>query len=276
MEAGAASTRKWQELLDKAFQGDIEAFGDLCQGYLYPGLYAYALKVLKNSHDAEDVVQDVLEYLLTRSYYRTIRQRDLAGFTGCVRTIIHNMMVSRFRARKLIRFVVTHETLTHLEQAGVSADVLQRLAPLQEEQPCARQRFLAMLATAIEEDLTESLKARILRYSRHTYYRRHEFSPEILQHQSGGNPVQEAIEQREIAKIFYTEIRPQLTEEEWQIFYHRYCTEGFTYQRYSEETGIPITTLHSRWKKVRNLILNHSKLRAYWEKNDRENYRNEE
>jgi RNA polymerase sigma factor (sigma-70 family) len=270
MEEGAASIRKWQELLDKAFQGDREAFGDLCQKYLYTGLYAYALKVLKNPYDAEDVVQDVLEYLLTRSYYRTIRRRDLAGFTRCVRTIIHNMMVSQFRARKRIRFVVTHQTLAHLEQAGVSAEVLQRLTSLQAEQPCARQTFLAMLATVLKDDLTETLQAWILKYSRYAHHRWHALSPEILQRQHEANPVQETVEQAEIAEIFYAEIRPQLTEEEWQVFYHRSCTEGFTYQRYSEQTGIPITTLHSRWKKVRNLILNHTKLRAYWEKNDRE------
>jgi RNA polymerase sigma factor (sigma-70 family) len=270
METGAANTRTWQEFLDKAFQGDCEAFGDLCQRYLYTYLYAYALKEIKNSCDAEDVVQDVLEYLLTRSYYRTIRQRDLAGFTRCIRTITHNMMISRFRVRKRTRFVVTHETLTNLEQDGESAKVLQRLAPLQEKQPCAQQTFLAMLATTLEGDLTESLKARILRYSRHTYSRWHELSPKILQRHSEGNSVQKAIEQREIAEIFYTEIRPQLTEEEWQVFYHRSCTEGFTYQRYSEQTGIPITTLHSRWKKVRNMILNHTKLRAYWAENDKD------
>lgn len=46
----------WQEILNKALGGDPEALGILCQDYLKPKVYAFAMNMLKNPQDAEDPV----------------------------------------------------------------------------------------------------------------------------------------------------------------------------------------------------------------------------
>ena len=60
-----AGKEAWQEVLNRALEGDIQQLGRLCQEYLKPKLYPFALTLLKNSHDAEDVVQDAFARLLT-------------------------------------------------------------------------------------------------------------------------------------------------------------------------------------------------------------------
>ena len=68
----------WQEILEKALDGDTEALGQLCQGHLRPKAFSFALKFLKNPHDAEDVVQDVFEKVLNN--YQRITARDVKRF----------------------------------------------------------------------------------------------------------------------------------------------------------------------------------------------------
>ncbi len=63
----------------------MEQFGRLCQEYLRPKIYPFALTLLRNRDDAEDVVQEVFARLLT--HYQRIRKRALASFEAFVITL---------------------------------------------------------------------------------------------------------------------------------------------------------------------------------------------
>lgn len=88
----------WQERLETALAGDQEALGMVCQHYLRPKVYALTLKILKNPHDAEDIVQDTFARLLT--HQQNIRKQTLAGFEAFVIGIAKNACIDLIRKRK--------------------------------------------------------------------------------------------------------------------------------------------------------------------------------
>lgn len=69
-----------QKLLDEAFTGDIDAFGELYRKYLEPSMVKYARKYLKNETDAEDVVQKIFVYLFEKSRYLNIHEKAIDDF----------------------------------------------------------------------------------------------------------------------------------------------------------------------------------------------------
>ena len=81
-----------QLLVKRAKRGNVDAFGMLYEKY-YKKMYAYALYLLKNPQDAEDVVsQAVMEA------YQTIGQlRKDAGFSGWMGQIVANHCKRKMR-----------------------------------------------------------------------------------------------------------------------------------------------------------------------------------
>jgi len=264
MGTEASGTGYWQDLLNRAMEGDADAFGALWQEYLSPKrLYPYALQLLGNSYDAEDVVQSMFAYLFERSYYRKIKKRSLNSFEGYVRKMTYNMYVNHLRKQKQTYFIITNQTLEQLKLARVSDDLLKQLEDIQQQGPVGREKFLDLLATLIGNGLTDTLEALILRYSRYERKRWRPLSTEIIQQHLSRNTVQEDIEQSEIERIFYDETRSELTEDEWNVLYHKHCTKDFSFRKFSEQTGIPLMTLYSQYHKAREKILKNRKLRTY-------------
>lgn len=264
MGAADSGEAYWQTCLDRALEGDHEAFGELWQEYLRPQkVLPYAAKLLKNPHDAEDVSHDVFLYLYDQAYYRTIRRRDLDGFTLCVCKMTYNMAMDHFRRHKRTRFVITSQTLEQLKLSGVSEDVLALLETLQRERPVGRQKFVDLLASLLRKKFTAWLKGIILKYSRYEYARWEPYSDDILPRGAEPRNPQAECEYTELLQIV-EEVRSQISEDEWEVLYHKHTADNFSYQKYSEETGIPVTTLHSRYQRAREKILTHKKVQGYW------------
>ena len=51
--SAAEQYEDWQILLDRAFEGDSDALGQICQDYLKPKLYSFALRWLKHPQGAD-------------------------------------------------------------------------------------------------------------------------------------------------------------------------------------------------------------------------------
>lgn len=141
MEVGMASTVQgkdiWQETLEHALEGDVQQLGHLCQDYLRPKLYSFALSLLKNQTDAEDVVQDAFVSLLT--HYQQIRKRELASFESFVTTMVRNLCRDLWKKKKP----------TELESDNRATST----APHKE---IDRQNLLIALCFEVQQNLTES------------------------------------------------------------------------------------------------------------------------
>ena len=265
MEATDRADEAWQQMLDRALTGDLNAFGRLWQEYLRPQkIYPLVLEYIKNSHDAEDLTQDVFVHLFERGYYQRIRRRDLAGFEGCVRRMAYNAVIDHFRATRQVVFVMTPEVIVELRSAGVAEPLLVRLTALTAAQPVNRTTFTQFLADALGDALTDALKIALLRLCRCAQPYCATASPDTLLDYADEMTMQAELEQRELAAIVH-EVRGQLRPEEWDVFAAKHTAPDFTYRSYAKRTGIPVTTLHSRYQRVRDVILTHHKLRAYWE-----------
>lgn len=100
MHGGQPAKLEEASLVQRACKGDVNAFDLLCTRLEGP-LYGYAYGMVRNSHDAEDIVQESLLRL-----YRSMRSSKLRS-GGSVRsyafTIAHNLAVdSRRRARPTV------------------------------------------------------------------------------------------------------------------------------------------------------------------------------
>lgn len=91
-------TRDWQKVLTRALAGDIEAMGEICQNYLRPKVFPFALSCLKQKQDAEDVVQGVFEKLVT--YAHNIRKHELRSFEAFVITMTRHACLDFMRRQR--------------------------------------------------------------------------------------------------------------------------------------------------------------------------------
>ena len=259
-------TRDWQVVLDRALNGNREALGDFWTGYLYPYVvYPYAFKQLRQHEDAEDAAHKVCVYLLEKNYYRKIRHRDVEGYGNCVRQMTKNVCINMFRARKHTQYVVTSQTIEQLRVADMAAEWLQRLEMLQPLRPVAEQTFTQLVQHHIGEVAATQYLTLIRRYSRYEYRRWKQPAEHFGGMTAEGNSALEDVVANEIREIVTQEIRPRVKEEEWDVFYRRHTEKNFSYTHHAAETGIPVSTLHSRYRKVLQTILSCKKLRIYLE-----------
>ena len=136
MDTAPAGKEAWQEVLNRALEGDIQQLGRLCQEYLRPKLYPFALTLLKNSHDAEDVVQEAFARLLTN--YQRIRNRDLKGFESFVMKMVKNLCRDLWKKRKPTEPLPENRATSTTPQDEFD-----------------RQEILASLCSTIQHELTE-------------------------------------------------------------------------------------------------------------------------
>ena len=93
--AAAARARLDADLLARTARGDREAFAQLYDRFSRP-LYATALRILNNSAEAEDIVQDVFLALWEKS--RTFEVARGSAFAWAV-TLTRNRAIDRVRMR---------------------------------------------------------------------------------------------------------------------------------------------------------------------------------
>lgn len=254
-----------QTLLNQAMSGDTEAFERFWCEFLKPEkVFPYALKLLKNPHDAEDVSQEIFVYLFDRLHYRSIRHRDVAGFTRYVRTMVYNMAMDHFRKQKRTRFVITSQTLEQLRLSGVAEEILTTLDGLQRI-PVGRTKFIDILKELLEEKFSTWLQRVILKYSRYEYVRWETYTDEMAGSRiANSNPHTEA-EYRELLRMV-EDVRHVLSDDEWDILFRVYGSDDFSVLAYAKQVGIPASTLYSRLERARAKVLRYKPLQEYWKK----------
>ncbi len=136
MDAAPSGKETWQEMLNNALEGDMEQFGRLCQEHLRPKLYPFALTLLKNQDDANDIVQEAFARLLT--HYQNIRNRDLKGFEAFVMKMVKNLCRDLWKK--------------HKPTGPLPEDRATSTTPQEE---FARKQMLTSLCFTIQQELTE-------------------------------------------------------------------------------------------------------------------------
>ena len=136
MEPATPAKDDWQEILRMALQGgDAAALGRLCQDYLRPKAYPFAVSILKNSHDAEDTVQEVFMRLIANVH--RIRNHGLESFEAFVITMTKNACIDFKRKQKCT------EPLTEEHHVGNSTG-----------EDIARHDFLERVCWRIQRELS--------------------------------------------------------------------------------------------------------------------------
>ncbi len=99
---------RWEELdlIRRAKKGDVDAYGRLYE-MVYTDLYRFALFMLKNPHDAEDVVSDTV----TDSFAGIRRLKAEEAFRGWIFKILTN------KCRKLLKQHVERPVMKEYEEA---------------------------------------------------------------------------------------------------------------------------------------------------------------
>lgn len=126
---------EWQEQLIRALKGDRESLGRLCEGYLKSKTYAYALSLLKNAQDAEDIVQSVFTWLV--EHHGRIRKHSLESFEAFVMRMTKNACLDCLRKQKYTQPIaldhqiadVTGQDVARHEIVEVLQAVVRELSP---------------------------------------------------------------------------------------------------------------------------------------------------
>ena len=135
-------------LISRARTGDEQAFADLVRKY-HAFVYAIVLGIMKNSHDAEEVVQDVFF-----NAYRGLPQlKDTTTFKGWLGEIARNCVRDRLRGQRVdtvsINEVSEHtlqtpdalaEQLIRTEQRALIRGAMESLSP--KDRKIARSYYL--------------------------------------------------------------------------------------------------------------------------------------
>jgi len=244
----------WQELLDKAFESDSEALGELCQKYLRPKLYAYALKFLEDHHNAEEVVQTLFERLVKN--FQNITERSLRGFESCVITMTKNERINFLRKQKSgTSYMLNEKSLQQLAIEHLSEDVLIKLRGIKNKEVVGLKNFSDIIRRTIGSEQTKKRGYLILKYAQ-TWENRSEQPSE-----KHANPdALRSIEQREIKEFVDNDLRSVLSKE-WEVVYLHYGEE-FSYREISKRIGMPTTTIFNYCKKAFEKINTNDDLRA--------------
>ena len=264
MEAEELRAQELQPLLNRALEGDEDAFETLWCRYLEPRkVFPYALKLLKNRSDAEDLTQDIFVHLFDHKHYCAITSRDMPGFTRYVCVMVYNMALDLFRKRKHTRFIITAHTLEQLRLSAVAEEIVVALDSIRKV-PVGRTKFIDMLKDTLAEKFSRRMQTIILKYSRYEYAHCEPLTKTPANHMldDSRNPHKEA-EHQELRRMA-EELRHILSVDEWDILQNAYSTADFSVPAYSRQTGIPASTLYSRLERAREKVLRHKPLQDYW------------
>ena len=115
-----------RELLNDFFKGNMDALGTLWQKCLRSKLYGVAMTWVKNPHDAEDIVQTVLEKIMTNPH--KIRKRELSSFEAFVVTTTKNACRDLLRKQKPSEPIneissIGNPTARTMRRIGITAEI---------------------------------------------------------------------------------------------------------------------------------------------------------
>lgn len=101
-----------ENLILRMADGDRNAFTELYR-QTSSAVYGFALSILKNKHDAEDVMHDA--YI--RAYTAAITYKPMGKPLSWILTIVRNLCMSKIRTGKVCEDISQYENL-----AGIDAD----------------------------------------------------------------------------------------------------------------------------------------------------------
>ena len=118
VDVAGADRDEWQEQLIQALNGDRESLGRLCEGYLRSKTYSYALALLKNAQDAEDIVQSVFTWLV--EHHGSIRKHSLESFEAFVMRMTKNACLDYLRKQKYTQPIAPDHQIADVTDQEVS------------------------------------------------------------------------------------------------------------------------------------------------------------
>lgn len=118
-----------QELIQRAKTGDVQAFSSLYES-IYQDLYRFALYILKNTHDAEDVVSDTVA-----DAWQGIRNlRRTESFKAWIFRILTNKCRRRMRQYADRTMELPEDLTAEPRDIGRDIDVRRAFAALSDEE----------------------------------------------------------------------------------------------------------------------------------------------
>lgn len=118
-----------QELIQRAKTGDVQAFSSLYES-IYQDLYRFALYILKNTHDAEDVVSDTVA-----DAWQGIRNlRRTESFKAWIFRILTNKCRRRMRQYANRTMELPEDLTAEPRDVGRDIDVRRAFAALSDEE----------------------------------------------------------------------------------------------------------------------------------------------
>lgn len=118
-----------QELIQRAKTGDVQAFSSLYES-IYQDLYRFALYILKNTHDAEDVVSDTVA-----DAWQGIRNlRRTESFKAWIFRILTNKCRRRMRQYANRTMELPEDLTAEPRDIGRNIDVRRAFAALSDEE----------------------------------------------------------------------------------------------------------------------------------------------
>lgn len=118
-----------QELIQRAKTGDVQAFSSLYES-IYQDLYRFALYILKNTHDAEDVVSDTVA-----DAWQGIRNlRRTESFKAWIFRILTNKCRRRMRQYANRTMELPEDLTAEPRDIGRDIDVRRAFAALSDEE----------------------------------------------------------------------------------------------------------------------------------------------
>ena len=236
----------WQEVLDKAFDGDSKALGELCQDYLRPKVYAYIRSVLKSRYsqeDIEDIVQDVFVRLVKA--YLSITERSVKSFESCVIKIAKNACINSFRGEKRwMSYMINEQSLTCLASENLPEELVNKLEAIKHRKVTGLTNFVALLRRTIGSDQTSQFKSQVLKCAEEEDTTE-DFKQTVAKRKDVFTDPRGYLR----LKTFFDKVQEVLSKEQWQVIY-LHDIEGFTYREIRQQTDLSLRKINNLRQKA--------------------------
>ena len=108
-----------ENLIVRMAAGDGAAFKELYE-QTSSAIYGFALSILKNKHDAEDVMHDTF----IKIYTAAVTYKPMGKPLAWILTIVRNLCYSKIRAGAVCEDISEYEGLVHSDESGHVLDKL--------------------------------------------------------------------------------------------------------------------------------------------------------
>ncbi len=108
-----------ETLITRMAEGDGNAFQEIYQ-HTSSAVYGFALSILKNRHDAEDVMHDTF----LKAYSGAITYKPMGKPLAWILTITRNLCYNKIRAGKVCEDIGEYDHFTAGDKSDVTADMI--------------------------------------------------------------------------------------------------------------------------------------------------------